>query len=268
MNIFQGMIIAFSMYSKIPMPHIKWTKENMRFSMCFFPLVGLVIAVFLYGWYCLSDFLKVGNLLRSIVFVIIPIIITGGIHLDGFLDTVDAISSYQTMERRLEILKDSNSGAFAIIYGIVYIVLQIGVWSEILMLMQKLDKELSLCVIKILMLTYLFSRALSGLSITTLKCAKNSGLAATFSSMADRDTAKVIMALITVYVGSMMVCINSVIGIAAAAAGGFMFLIYVAVSYRKFGGITGDLAGFFLQMCELIMEIAILIVMYVFLHMN
>jgi adenosylcobinamide-GDP ribazoletransferase len=46
--------------------------------------------------------------------VVAPIIITGGIHMDGFLDTQDALSSYQPRERRLEILKDSHAGAFAI----------------------------------------------------------------------------------------------------------------------------------------------------------
>ena len=47
--------------------------------------------------------------------VLIPVLVTGGIHLDGLLDTADALSSWQTRERRLEILKDSHAGAFAII---------------------------------------------------------------------------------------------------------------------------------------------------------
>ena len=35
--------IAFSMYSKIPMPQSEWSKENMRYVMCFLPLIGAVI---------------------------------------------------------------------------------------------------------------------------------------------------------------------------------------------------------------------------------
>ena len=56
----------------------------------------------------------------------IPIIITGGIHLDGLLDTADALSSYKSMEEKLEILKDSHTGAFAIIVGGAWFILALG----------------------------------------------------------------------------------------------------------------------------------------------
>ena len=46
--------------------------------------------------------------------ILIPVLITGGIHLDGLLDTADALSSYKTKEEKLEILKDSHAGAFAL----------------------------------------------------------------------------------------------------------------------------------------------------------
>lgn len=44
---------------------------------------------------------------------VLPILLTGGIHMDGFMDTMDALHSYQDRERKLEILKDSHVGAFA-----------------------------------------------------------------------------------------------------------------------------------------------------------
>ncbi len=50
-------------------------------------------------------------MLRASVAVLIPVLVTGGIHLDGLLDTADALSSWQTRERRLEILKDSPRGS-------------------------------------------------------------------------------------------------------------------------------------------------------------
>ena len=58
--------------------------------------------------------------------VVAPIIITGGIHMDGFLDTQDALGSYQPRERRLEILKDSHAGAFAIISCAVYLMMYVA----------------------------------------------------------------------------------------------------------------------------------------------
>ena len=105
-NILESMIITFSMYSKIPMPNIDWKKENMKYAMCFFPLVGLVIGIIMAAWMYLAKFLAIGSILFAGIATIIPVIITGGIHIDGFCDTVDARSSHQSREKKLEILKD------------------------------------------------------------------------------------------------------------------------------------------------------------------
>ena len=103
--------IAFSMYSKIPMPASDWKKENMRYIMCFFPLIGVIIGgvVWLWGFY--GRYLTESRGFYAMIFVMIPVFLTGGIHLDGLLDTSDAIHSYQPRERKLEILKDSHAGA-------------------------------------------------------------------------------------------------------------------------------------------------------------
>ena len=50
MNLIRSFFIAFSMYSKIPMPRTDWTKESMRYAMCFFPVIGAVIGGLLYLW--------------------------------------------------------------------------------------------------------------------------------------------------------------------------------------------------------------------------
>lgn len=123
--------IAFSMYSKIPMPASDWKKENMRYIMCFFPLIGVIIGgvVWLWGFY--GRYLTESRGFYAMIFVMIPVFLTGGIHLDGLLDTSDAIHSYQPRERKLEILKDSHAGAFAIITAVVYFFLYYGMYHEI-----------------------------------------------------------------------------------------------------------------------------------------
>ena len=158
--------IAFSMYSKIPMPQSEWTDENMSLAMCFFPWVGAVIGLASWvvyqagGW--LADRQEMlssripgsSNLFLTILLVLIPIFITGGIHLDGFLDTQDALSSYQPMERRLEILKDSHAGAFAIISCSVYFLAYTGIYSM-----------LTAHAAKVIAISFMLSRTLSGLSV-------------------------------------------------------------------------------------------------------
>ena len=57
---------------------------------------------------------------------IIPILITGGFHIDGFMDTQDAINSYKPREKKLEILKDPHIGAFAVISLLAYSIFWAG----------------------------------------------------------------------------------------------------------------------------------------------
>ena len=170
MWIFNSLIIAIAMYSKIPMPQAEWNEKNMRYAMCFFPVVGVVIgaAEFAAG-YALLHWLHCKPLLFSVAMTLIPVLITGGIHLDGFADTVDAMSSYAERERRLEILKDPHTGAFAIIGLCCYFLANVGIWSEI-----GEKKLLVACCI------FAFSRAMSGLAVVSFKAAKNSGLLRTF----------------------------------------------------------------------------------------
>lgn len=92
-----------------------WNKENMKYTFCFFPFIGLVIGAlsYLVGW--AGGKFGFNPSFVSAVLVLVPVMVTGGIHVDGLLDTSDALSSWQERERRLEILKDSHAGAFAVI---------------------------------------------------------------------------------------------------------------------------------------------------------
>ena len=103
----------------------------MRYALCFFPWVGAVIGALWYLWKWFCDRFAVGTLCYAAVGTAIPILITGGFHVDGFLDTCDALHSYQPRERKLEILKDSHIGAFAVIMLALYGLIFLGGFSEI-----------------------------------------------------------------------------------------------------------------------------------------
>ena len=122
---------AFAMFSKIPVPQADWSKENMKYMFCFFPFIGAVIGaasllVARAGWH-----FGFGNGFLTMVLVMVPVVITGGIHVDGLLDTSDALSSWRDREKRLEILKDSHIGAFAVIMLVLYGLIFLGGFSEI-----------------------------------------------------------------------------------------------------------------------------------------
>ena len=116
MPLLESLGVALSTYSAIPVPQFQWNERNMKYAICFFPAVGLFCGAGLALWWWLAKTLEIGAVLFAAGAVALPILITGGIHMDGFMDTVDALSSHQTRERKLAILKDPNCGAFAVLY--------------------------------------------------------------------------------------------------------------------------------------------------------
>ena len=179
--------------------------------------------------------------------ILIPVLITGGIHLDGLLDTADALSSYKTKEEKLEILKDSHAGAFAIIIGICWFVLDFGIYSEA-------DAH----TIGLLAIGFVISRALSGFSLVSFRMAKNTGLAATFSDMALKSRVRIVMICYLIVCAGLLLYLDPLYGTAELIGALLVFFWYRHLSYEKFGGITGDLAGFFLQNCELFMAVCVI----------
>jgi adenosylcobinamide-GDP ribazoletransferase len=107
-------LIALQFLTRIPIPEIQFN-EKQNFVKCvkYFPAVGLVIGIFLAGAYnLLGDFLP--NFVLAAVILLVNILITGGLHLDGFMDTVDGLMSARDKDRMLEIMKDSRVGAHSV----------------------------------------------------------------------------------------------------------------------------------------------------------
>lgn len=248
MSIINSFFIALSMYSRIPVPRVDWEKENMRYAMCFFPMIGVVIGAVMYlaGW--LLNKTSVGGLFRGVVFTLIPIIITGGIHMDGFMDTMDALGSWGDREKKLEILKDSHAGAFAILGMGCYLMWSVAVWSE-------LPAE----VLRVCGVSFVLSRALSGFSVVTFPAARNSGLLKMFQDGAQKKVVRITMCLYVAAAVIMMAVMNARAMTGAVTGVMIAFLYYIVVSRKQFGGVTGDLAGFFLETAELAMFTGILV---------
>lgn len=243
MWLLNAMIIAIAMYSKIPMPRVDWNEKNMRYAMCFFPLVGVIIGVLeIVAGNLITVWKGEGTFFYAVVLTLIPVFITGGIHLDGFADTMDAKSSYGDREKKLEILKDPHTGAFAIISLCCYFLFCVGIFSEM-----RTERLFAAALV------FVFSRSLSGISVVSFQAAKNSGLLRTFQDGAQKRNVRIVLIfwLFATVVGFYLTA--GLCGVAAAAVGLAVFFYYYQFSRKQFGGITGDLAGYFLQLCELFM---------------
>lgn len=236
-----GCFISFSLYSRIPVPQVPWTEEAMGWAIGFFPLVGVILGAVMAAFFRLAFLAGLGDLARTCLGTALPLLVTGGIHMDGFLDTVDARCSFQPRDKKLEILKDPHTGAFAIIGGGVYLLLYAAAFSELGSLAFPAAAGV-----------FVVSRSLSGWSVVSFPKAKKDGLAHDLSGQGKQGAVKVLLTLWGLLAAAFL------IGKAGAVAGGFslaaalgVFGIYHRMAMKEFGGVTGDLAGYFLQLCEL-----------------
>ncbi len=89
MSVLKSLCLACSMYSRIPVPKVAWEEKNMKYVLCFFPWIGIVIGAGMYGLWRLRSLLGVHIPMPVFVLTgtVLPIWISGGIHMDGFMDT-------------------------------------------------------------------------------------------------------------------------------------------------------------------------------------
>lgn len=239
---FKSLDVAFSMYSKIPMPRFNWASEDMKYHLCFFPWVGAFIGLVEFiGFYFYKKY-NLDSTLFYLLAIAFPIIVTGGFHIDGYMDTMDAIHSYQDKEKKLEILKDPHIGAFSVIMIILYFLLAIAFAFQI-------KKDFAAIIVAF---SFFNSRCLSGISVVRFPKAKKNGMVYTESETGSKKI--VFISLIIQFFiscGLMIYFTNYIYGLVSIITMGLSFSYYYFMSKKNFGGITGDLSGFFVVLSEL-----------------
>lgn len=251
--IFNSLKVAFAMFSKIPVKSADWKEEKMKYMMCFVPLVGLIIGIVSILWYFLYIKLGFNILLYATVGALIPFLITGGIHHDGYVDVVDALSSYRGVKKRLEILKDPHVGAFAIVNIAVYFVAFTGLYSEIT----------NLNSVVLLSLGFVMSRAIACMLSINMKNAKNDGTLFMFTKSQDKSIVATILMIWIIMCTMMILIVNLFVGAVLVLLCTLNSIWYVIMAKKNFGGITGDLAGFYIIRTELVILIGIVMGNYI-----
>ncbi|SFC55154.1 adenosylcobinamide-GDP ribazoletransferase [Butyrivibrio sp. YAB3001] len=253
MNLFKSIAISFSLYSKIPMPIFEWKEENYKHAIAFLPLVGMVIGIisFVLSFLCSTFHMPV--FFVTAILTLVPVFLTGGFHLDGFMDVQDALHSYQPREKKLEIMKDPHIGAFAVIgvgalalmwLGFMYLLVDRAFLSE------KITSLWAFCGI------YPLVRAFCGLSSILFKNAKKDGML----SMETGKSGKLDVCLLSVQgIASFlfMLFMNVLTGICALAGVILFTFWYKKMCQKQFGGVTGDTAGFFVVAGEVFLLMVI-----------
>ena len=223
------------------MPRVQWKEENRRYALCFFPLIGGVIGGIIYLLSFMCRYLGMTNIFFAALAVAVPFFVTGGIHFDGFMDVCDAMACMGDREKRISVMKDSDIGAFAALHLGIYLLLQVACLYQI-------ESE------KFILMTtgcFVVSRAFSALAAVTFKGATGKGSLTNFSEPAHKTATIITELLYLIIVFAGMLYVDLKIGAGCILAAIMSFVYYRIFSYKSFGGITGDLAGYFLQLCEL-----------------
>ena len=247
----RSLIMALACFSSIPMPNVEWEPDNQRLMLAFLPVVGVVVGLFVMAWCFLSDAIGFGPVLRGAGIALVPIAVTGGIHLDGFADVVDAQASHADPARKREILKDSHLGAFACIGVACYLVLYTALATELSTAWE---------YIVLLLCMHVISRCESGFASTLYWGNGTDGMLTTFRSTADVRATVVILAIEFILASVGAIALAPIPALVAIAASLVVMGLLNPFAKRNFGGMSGDLAGCFLQVAEIVMLACIVVV--------
>lgn len=251
MNFLRSVSLAFSMFSRIPMPRTEWNEKNMRYMMCAFPLVGVAVGLIVWLWCRLCLLLELGSTLRAVGLTLLPVAATGAVHLDGFCDTVDALASHAPAERKREILKDPHAGAFAVVGACAYLLLYFALCMEL---------SPTWDAVALYTLGFVLSRSLSGLSVVTFSASGSTGLLSTFKASAEKRLSAGVLLCLFLLVSVFMVILLPPAGVLLPLAALGCFAVLYRTAGWSFGGMSGDLAGWFLQLCEISMLAALVLI--------
>jgi adenosylcobinamide-GDP ribazoletransferase len=228
-----GLILALQFFTRIPIKkEVSFQGENIGRSLFFLPIIGLAMGglagvpvVFL------SEYSKGISALLS---VLILAILTGGLHLDGLADTFDGFLSGREKDRVMEIMKDSTLGAFGAV-ALIFLI------ASKLVAVYELPVEYWVGI----PLSLANARLVAGYVISTKKNARREGLGALFKSSA---AGKNVLLSGLVMIG-IILFINPIFLIPLAVSF-IMGELIVFWSYRKIGGMTGDVYGAVIELCE------------------
>lgn len=240
MKMIKGLVMCIQFFTSIPIPYeVPMDRTHINKAIKMFPVLGLLQGI-LYSTflYVLLEWTPFSPLAIAFFIWLLLIIITGGIHLDGWMDCSDAYFSYRDKQRRIEIMTDSRIGAFGVLSVIVLLS------AKFLFIYEIVLRSSNYMFLFIALIPFL-GKVVMGILLLNVKSAKEEGLGVLFKDAASRGT----LWIYPVYV-IMMGLIAFLIE--PKAMGGFLLLVMATLLFlivisrkivRWFGGITGDVLG-------------------------
>ncbi|MDF2924254.1 MAG: cobalamin 5-phosphate synthase [Paenibacillaceae bacterium] len=244
-------VAAVQLLSRFPLPvQVPYEERVLRRSVVFYPVVGLFIGLVLAiaGW---GTVLVLPAGTAAAFLTGLWVALTGGLHLDGLMDTADGVLSHRSRERMLEIMKDSRVGAMGVIVCVLQLLMKYALLSALLANDGKLQWSL-------LLLVPVWSRWYMTAAIAIWPYArKGEGMGALFREVGTRElalsslaAAVISLAVLAGALGGTGWSTAALLSACGAAISGGAGTLAAARLARKLGGLTGDTYGAVNELAE------------------
>ena len=234
--------IAFGLMTTLPvrLPD-DWAAGDSGRAAVWYPFVGLVIGVLTWlAWTAAG--IVFPPLVAGMIALVVWVILTGGLHLDGLADCCDGLLASTSVERRLEIMKDPHVGAFGVIGLILVLFLKAAALTSLTP-----DSSLSILLAASLGRWCILPAGL-------LPLARPAGMGADFAQGFRRSFTiwgAIVPLTIMIFLG-IRAALSALIGVGAAA-----LVLWLAKS--RIGGLTGDVFGMLVEIVETAVLVTVLI---------
>ena len=239
MIVLKGFLMNVQFFTILPVrKEFSVGRDEMKWMVRTFPIVGFCIGLFLsIGYVLLDSYTQMSPLALSFYIWVMPILLTGGLHLDGYMDASDAFFSYRNIEKRLHIMKDPRVGAF----GVLSLLVMLS--SRFVFIYETVLYTDSAVITMILVWIPFFSRIVMGASLILIPPAQNSGLGFSFSKhMSSHELLWLPVYFLMGGIGSFFLNGFYLYVSFTMITLGFFLFVYLK-SIQWFGGMTGDTVG-------------------------
>ena len=234
--------MAWGMFLSIPCPCKIWDEKARPWQLVYLPVAGLLVGtLWALAAYALGH---LGRLpaLRAAVLAALPFLLTGFLHLDGFMDCCDAILSRRDLATRQKILKDSRVGAFAVVSAVLLFLLSFAALA---------DCSFSL-IWRALLLIPVVTRCMAGVAVETFAPMQTSQYAGSFAAGKTKTQRRILLGMYIAVMFVVFLWLFSKPSCALAVAwAGLTTILACRLARRNLGGMSGDIAGFSITLGEL-----------------
>lgn len=226
---------------------------QMKYTLQTLPILGVLQGgIYAFAVFLLQTYTNFSNLIIAFCLWLILIVLSGGIHLDGLIDTSDAYFSYQGVNERLRIMQDPRVGAFGVLSIIVFLA------TRFLILYELIAMANPWTYVFIVLVPFLGKMYMAS-CLHSLSPARDQGMAVFFQQGASKSF-WFVYSIYTLIIGITITIINTNL------LTGYFILVFLMIvigyllakkTVKNFGGITGDTLGAGTEGMELLLWIAV-----------